>query len=183
MSSNEGIQAQGGWGGPPGGGGYGPPPGGGGYGPPPGGGGYGAPPGGGYGGPPGGGYGPPPGGFGGPPGGFGGPPGGFGGPSGVPGGFGGPPGPYGAGPGGPPPPDLEGQLNTWFILSIVGIFFGCCLTGIIATVMTHGAKQQFAMGNYLEAQSKLGTAKTILIIGFVLGALGILLRIIAAAAS
>src|SRR5690349_4195107 len=113
-ASHEGIQAQGGWGAPPGGGGYGPPPGGGGYGAPPGG----------FGGPP-------PGG-----GGFGGPPGGFGGP-----GFGPPGGGFGAGPGGPPPPELESQLNTWFIVSIVAIFFGCCLTGIIGTVMMNGAKQ------------------------------------------
>ncbi len=169
------IQAQGGWGPPPGGGGYGPPPGGGGYGPPPGGGGFGAPPGGGgFGAPPGG---PPPGGGWGAP-----PPGGS--PYGAPppgGGFGAPPGGgFGMGPGGPPPPDLEGQLNTWFILSIVGIFFGCCLGGIIATIMTHGAKQAFAAGNYMEAQSKLGTAKIILIIGFALGGLGILARIAAA---
>lgn len=118
-----------------------------------------------------GGWGPPPGGGYGPPGGA--PPGGFGGPPG--GGFGAPPGGgFGGGPGGPPPPELQGQLNTWFILSIVSIFFGCCLGGIIATVMMNGAKQAFAAGNYMEAQSKLGTAKIIVIIGFVLGALGLL---------
>jgi hypothetical protein len=183
-ASHEGIQAQGGWGAPPGGGGYGPPPGGGGFGgPPPGGGGFGGPPGGG-------GYGPPPGA---PPGGFGGPPpGGFGGPPpmGAPmgGGFGGPPpgfgapgfGPPGMGPGGPPPPDLQGQLNLWFILSILAIFpfSGCCVLGIVATVMMNGAKQAMAQGNYLEAQSKLGTAKILCIIAFVLFGLGTVTRVI-----
>ncbi len=189
LSSHEGIQAQGGWGGPPGGG-YGPPPGGGGpgggYGPPPGGGGFGGPPGGGFGGaPPGGGYGAPPGGgYGGPPpdgGGFGGPPGGFGG---APAGFGGPPpggfGGGGFGPGGPPPPDLQAQLNTWFIVSIVSIFFGCCIGGIIATVMANGAKDAFAAGDYMGAQSKLGTVKIIVIISFVFGGLSLLANIISA---
>lgn len=170
-ASNDAVQAQGGWGPPPGGGGYGPP-----GGAPPGG--FGGPPGGGYGAPPGGGGG----GFGGPPaGGFGGPPGGA--PFGAPppgGGFGAPPGGgFGGGPGGPPPPELQSQLNTWFILSIISIFFGCCLGGIIATVLTHGAKQAFAAGNYMEAQSKLGTAKIVVIIGFVLGALGLIGNIVA----
>ena len=32
------------------------------------------------------------------------------------------------GPGGPPPPELQSQLNTWFIISIVAIFFGCFST-------------------------------------------------------
>jgi hypothetical protein len=177
-ASNDAIQAQGGWGPPPGGGGYGPP-----GGAPPGG--FGGPPGGGYGAPPGGFGGPPGGGFGGPPGGgFGGPPGGFGGaPFGAPppgGDFGAPKGGgFGGGPGGPPPPELQGQLNTWFILSITSIFFGCCLGGILATVLTHGAKQAFAAGNYMEAQSKLGTAKIVVIIGFVLGALGLVGNILA----
>ena len=167
-ASHDVIQAQqGGWGPPPGGGGgYGPPPGGGGGygGPPPGGGGFGGPP------PGGGGFGgPPPGGFGGPP------PGGFGGPPpGAPYGTPPPGGGFGAGPGGPPPPDLQGQLNTWFILSIISIFFGCCLGGLFATFTMNGAKQAFAAGNYMDAQSKLGTAKIVTIISFVIGGLGLI---------
>ena len=146
-ASHDVIQAQqGGWGPPPGGGG--------GYGPPSGGGGFGGPPPGGFGGPPPGApYGTPP-----PGGGFGAPPGGG----------------FGAGPGGPPPPDLQGQLNTWFILSIISIFFGCCLGGLFATYTANQAKQSFAAGNYMDAQSKLGTAKIVAIISFVIGGLGLI---------
>jgi hypothetical protein len=102
-------------------------------------------------------------------GGFGGPPPGFGGP---------------VGPGGPPPPDLQGQLSTWFVISIISILFsGCCVLGIVATVMMNGAKTAYAQGNYLEAQSKLGTAKILCIIGFVLLGLSLIGNVLAAIAN
>jgi hypothetical protein len=170
----------GGYGGPPGGGGYGGPPGGGGYGgPPPGGGGYGGPPpgGGGYGGPPpgGGGYGGPPGGgYGGPPGGGGyGPPGGA--PPGGPPGYGGPPG-GGFGQGNEA---LKKKVDLWFILSIVSFFCGCGLFAIVNIIFANGAKQAFAAGDYATAESKISTARTLCIVGYVLFPILIVLQIAA----
>ena len=160
----------------PGGGGYGPPGGGPPGGAPPGGGSYGGPPGG-YGPPPGGGgYGPPPGGsYGAPPGGFGSPPG-----FGVPGGFGG-------APGGAPPEDLKKKIDLWFILSIVSVFCGCGLFGLINIFFANAAKQALAAGDYATATSKIGIAKLLTIIGFVCFGLMMLLyaimAVIAVAAS
>ncbi len=75
-----------------------------------------------------------------------------------------------------PPPDLQSQINTWFILSIVSIF-GCLLGGIFATVNASQAKSAMAAGNYVKAQSKIGSAKTVAIISLAIGILGIMGRI------
>jgi Interferon-induced transmembrane protein len=158
---------------PGGGGGYGGPPGGGapgGYGGPPGGG----PPGGYGGGPPGG---APPGGYGGGPPGYG-PPGGPGG-YGPPGGYGGGPPGFGAGPGGAAPDDLRKKVDFWFIMSIVSVFCGCGILGIINIIYANGAKQALAVGDFATASSKIGTAKTLCIIGYVLLPIAIALQIMA----
>jgi hypothetical protein len=69
---------------------------------------------------------------------------------------------------GPPPPELQSQINTWFILSIVSIF--CCLIGgIVGIINTSAAKNAMAAGDYMTAQSKLSSAKTWIILSFVLG--------------
>ncbi len=133
----------------------------------------------------GGGYGPPPGGYGGPPG----MPGG-----GMPGGYGGPP--MGAPPGGAPmappggapmghpgmpggggPPDLQAHINKWFNLSILSIFCGCGLLGLINVYMAHQAKQAFAQGDINNAQDKIKLARTLCIVGYVLFGLNVLLGI------
>ena len=148
---------------------------------PGGGGGYGGPPGGGapggYGGPPGG---APPGGYGGPP--QGGAPGGYGAPPGGggygPPGFGGQGGGFGAGPGGAPPDDLKKKVDLWFILSIVSIFCGCGLLGIINIVFANNAKQALAAGDFATASSKIGTAKTLCIVGYAVFGIGVILNIV-----
>jgi len=154
-----------------------------------GGGGFGAPPGGGYGPPPGG-FGAPPGGYGQAPGGFGAPPGGFGAPPGGygpgPGGFGAPPpgaygpqGPYGPpGPYGTPPGDLQQRVDRWFILSIVSIFCGCGVLGIIPILIANNAKDALRIGNFAKAESDIGTAKLLCILGYVAVGLALLFYLV-----
>jgi hypothetical protein len=156
-----------------GGGGFGgPPPGG--YGPPQGG--FGAPPQGGD-------FGAPPGGFGAPPGGYGAPPGGYG----APGGFGAPPqGPYGApgpygppgGPYGAPPAELQAKVDRWFILSIVSIFCGCGVLGIVPILISNNAKEALRNGNFAKAESDIGTAKLLCILGYVAAGLALVFYLI-----
>ena len=154
---------------------------------PGGGGGYGGPPGGGapggYGGPPGG---APPGGYGGPPqggarGGYGAPPGGGG--YGGPPGFGGQGGGFGAGPGGAPPDDLKKKVDLWCILSIVSFFCGCGILCIIPIIFANNAKQALAAGDFATASSKIGTAKTLCIVGYALFGIGVILNVVMAVAS
>lgn len=148
-------------------------------------------------GPPGG-FGPPPGGA---PGGFGAPPGGAPGgypppggpPAGPPagGGWGAPPGGYGAPPPGAPPGgapgggDIEGQANTWFIISIVTTLACCLPAGIVGIIFTNEAKNLAARGDYATAQSKLGTGKIACFVGIggavLLGLLWVVLAVIGAA--
>ena len=82
----------------------------------------------------------------------------------------GPPMGYGApmGPGMAAPPELQSKVNTWFILSIVSIFCGCGLFGIINVIYASGAKSALATGNFAVAESKINTAKTLCIIGYVM---------------
>jgi hypothetical protein len=143
--------------------------------------------GGGYGGPPAGGYGPPPGGFGAPPGGFGAPPGGFGAPPGgygpQPGGFGAPPagpyGPYGPpGPYGAPPGELQQRVDRWFILSIVSIFCGCGVLGIIPILIANNAKDALRRGDFAKAESDIGTVKLLCILGYVAVGLALLFYLV-----
>ena len=129
----------------------------------------------------GGGYGPPPGGYGGPgmpggqmPGGYGGPPAGMGAPPGAP----------MAPPGGAPmggmgggPPDLQAHVNKWFNLSILSIFCGCGLLGLINVYMAHQAKQALQTGDVNTAQDKIKLARTLCIVGYVLFGLNVLLGI------
>jgi hypothetical protein len=136
----------------------------------------------------GGGYGPPPGGYGGPPGmpgggmpgGYG--PPGMGGPPGAPMGPPGgapmmPPGGMGGMPGGGGPPDLQAHINKWFNLSILSIFCGCGLLGLINVYFAHQAKQSLAQGDVNTAQDKIKLARTLCIVGYVLFGLNVLLGI------
>lgn len=127
----------------------------------------------------GGGYGPPPGGYG-PPGGA---PGGYGAPPGMPGAPMGPPGgapmapPGGGMPpgmGGGAPPDLEAHVKKWFTLSIVSIFCGCGLFGLINVWMAMQAKDAMAKGDAATAADKIKTARMLCIVGYVLFGLNIL---------
>jgi hypothetical protein len=134
----------------------------------------------------GGGYGPPPGGYGPPggmppggmPGGYGGPPAGMppGAPMGPPGG--GPMAPPGGMPGGGGPPDLQAHVNKWFNLSILSIFCGCGLLGLINVYMAHQAKQALAQGDVNTAQDKIKLARTLCIVGYVFVGLYIVLGVV-----
>ena len=88
-------------------------------------------------------------------------------------------------PGGAPPEQLKKQIDLWFILSIVSLFCGCGLFGIINIVYANGAKEALAAGDYATAQSKIATAKTLCIIGYVGAALlfGLYLVLIVVAAA
>lgn len=129
----------------------------------------------------GGGYGPPPGGYG-PPGGA---PGGYGAPPGMPGAPMGPPGgmpmappgggmPPGMGGGGGAPPDLEAHVKKWFTLSIVSIFCGCGMLGLINVWMAMQAKDALAKGDAATAADKIKLARTLCIVGYVIFGLYVL---------
>jgi hypothetical protein len=122
------------------------------------------------------------GGYGPPPGGYGPPPGGYAPPAGPPGGYGpppqqfGPPGGMPAAPGGGPvPPDLQAHVQKWFTLSIVSIFCGCGLLGIINVLMANQAKEALARGDVATAQDKIKTARLLCILGYVSLALQLVL--------
>ncbi len=114
-----------------------------------------------------------PGGYG-PPGGMGGPPA----PMGPPGGA--PMAPPGGMPGGGGPPDLQAHVNKWFNLSILSIFCGCGLLGLINVYMANQAKQALAQGDVNTAQDKIKLARTLCIVGYVLVGLGVVLGIVGA---
>ena len=128
----------------------------------------------------GGGYGPPPGGYGPPggaPGGYGAPPGGMpGAPMGPPGGA--PMAPPGGGMppgmGGGAPPDLQAHVNKWFNLSILSIFCGCGLLGLINVYFAHQAKEALKTGDSNSAQEKIKTARLLCIVGYVIFGLYVL---------
>ena len=120
----------------------------------------------------GGGYGPPPGGYGAPPGApMGAPPGAYGPPPGAPGGM--PMAPPGGGmmpggaPGGPGGDELKKKVDKWFMLSIVSIFCGCGLLGLINVFFAHNAKQALQQGDVATAEQKINTAKMLCIVGYV----------------
>lgn len=126
---------------------------------------------------------PPPGGYppGPPPGGYP-PPGGF-----APGYHPGAPGlaPYGGYPGAPgfAPSEAEiGELRRraekWFVLSIVSIFCGCGLLGVVNIVLASNAKTSIERGDIADAQSKLQVVKILCSIGFVVAGLVLVLYLL-----
>jgi hypothetical protein len=79
--------------------------------------------------------------------------------------------PPGGGPpmmGGPANPELEKEVSKWFTLSIVSIFCGCGLLGLINVYMAHLAKQALAQGDQNTAREKIKTARLLCIVGYVM---------------
>lgn len=76
------------------------------------------------------------------------------------------------------PPELKSRVDLWFGLSIASVLFGCCLLGIFAILSAHGAREALQRGDFATAESKVGTAKVLTIINFVLFAFGLVSRII-----
>lgn len=80
-------------------------------------------------------------------------------------------------PGGTPggaPADLQAHVNKWFMLSIVSIFCGCGLLGLINVFLANQAKQALAAGDATTAAAKIKTARMLCIVGYVLLVLGFL---------
>ena len=65
-------------------------------------------------------------------------------------------------------------MNKWFNLSILSIFCGCGLLGLINVFMAHGAKEALKTGNVQVAQDKIKTARMLCIVGYVLFGLNVL---------
>jgi hypothetical protein len=105
-------------------------------------------------------------------------PGGYGPPPGAPGGM--PMAPPGGGmmPGGAPAgggsEELKKKIDKWFILSIVSIFCGCGLLGLINVFFAHNAKQAFQQGDTATAEQKINTAKLLCMVGYVIMVLYVL---------
>lgn len=85
--------------------------------------------------------------------------------------------PPGGGMPGGGPPDLQAHVNKWFNLSILSIFCGCGMLGLINVYMAHQAKQALAAGDVNTAQDKIKLARTLCIVGYVLMGLNVLLGI------
>jgi hypothetical protein len=64
-------------------------------------------------------------------------------------------------------PELLKKVNLWFTLSIVSIFCGCGLLGIIPIIIANNAKKALAAGDSAKAQKDIGTAKLLCILGYV----------------
>ena len=81
-----------------------------------------------------------------------------------------------AGGGGGGPPDLQAYVQKWFILSIVSIFCGCGLLGLINVFLANNAKQALAAGDATTAMQKIKTARMLCIVGYVVLGLAILVN-------
>jgi hypothetical protein len=84
-------------------------------------------------------------------------------------------------PGGLPagaPADLQAFVNKWFTLSIVSLFCGCGLFGIINIVIANGAKQALAAGDSATAYNKIKTARMLCMVGYGLLVLNVVLGIL-----
>jgi len=64
-------------------------------------------------------------------------------------------------------------------MSIVSLFCGCGIFGIINIIMASGAKSALAAGDFATASSKIGTAKTLCIVGYVMLPIVIALNVMA----
>lgn len=89
----------------------------------------------------------------------------------------------------PPPMPMQGQPaggppQDYTTLAIVAMIIGLCtsciglITGIIAVVQANKAKSLYAAGDVNGSYSAANTAKTLIIITFVIAAIGILANII-----
>ena len=71
---------------------------------------------------------------------------------------------------------ISRKANTIFILSLVSILF-CCVGGIAASIVANRAKNDADVGNLASAESQINTAMILMIISFVVGAMGIVGRL------
>lgn len=87
---------------------------------------------------------------------------------------------FGAHPAPIPPsnPELQKRADKWFALSIFSIFCGCWILGVVALILTSGAKTAIAQGHFADAENKIQTAKILCIIGWSLFGLLVLFYIV-----
>lgn len=89
----------------------------------------------------------------------------------------------------PPPPNVEivavQPPRDYMALAIVATIVGLCtsycigvITGIIAIVMASKSRKAYAMGDVVTGASAASTAKTMIIVTFVIALLGIIVNII-----
>lgn len=78
------------------------------------------------------------------------------------------------------PPDLKNKLIIWSILSFLSIFCGCGLFGVVPIIFAILALVANSSNNYAEAESRIGTAKVFVLIGYVLLVIMIALNVVMA---
>lgn len=88
----------------------------------------------------------------------------------------------------PPPPNVEVVAvqppRDYMALAIVATIVGLCtsciglITGIIAIVMASKSRKAYAMGDVVTGAGAANTAKTLIIVTFVIALLGIIVNII-----
>jgi hypothetical protein len=64
---------------------------------------------------------------------------------------------------------IENKAKGIFIASLFSILF-CCLGGIIASYLAHGAKQDAYLGDLDAAERRLNIALVLMILSYVIGA-------------
>ena len=62
------------------------------------------------------------------------------------------------------------EFTKYLILSIIQLLCCCQITGIIALVFTILANSSFKIGNLVDYQSKIKSAKTVLTVGWIVAA-------------
>lgn len=88
----------------------------------------------------------------------------------------------------PPPPNVEivavQPPRDYMALAIVATVVGFCtsciglITGIIAIVMASKSRKAYAMGDVVTGASAASTAKTLIIVTFVIAILGLVINLI-----
>jgi len=58
-----------------------------------------------------------------------------------------------------PDPELQKKINLWFTLSIVSVFCGCGLLGIVPIIIATNAKKAYAAGDSARAEQDIAAAK------------------------
>ena len=67
-------------------------------------------------------------------------------------------------------PQSTPEFTKYLILSIIQLLCCCQITGIIALVFTILANSSFKIGNLVDYQSKIQSAKTVLTVGWIVAA-------------
>lgn len=80
-------------------------------------------------------------------------------------------------------PQSATEFTKYLVLSIIQLLCCCQITGIIALVFTILANSSFKVGNLMDYQSKIKSAKTTLTVGWIVAAVIYIIVIIMYAAT